>query len=587
MKSVTSKKITLLVAVFLIGLSATIAISAVVSGQSLTRETVEKVERGTAMEANRINYWFEEQVNFVLMLSRDYHYLGGYTDDYLAGYLGSHLAAHTEYLDVYIGLPSGRGIFGGGWDPHNPQSGDYDPTWIAYERDWYMGAVADAAKPFITSLYIDAEIGSMVISFAKAVLNADGSVACVVACDVRLNDLQEIVLHTDVAEKSGAFVTDADGLILVHQDLQYEPQVDEDENEFFWDIAEIEGGIYAPLTGLTGANDDHLKIKCEDSVTRYFMMSVIDATGWKLYTSVPTGVVSAGTRSMLFIVIPIAVVVMLIALAISVVVTKSTDKVLGAASVELNNATASIIAASKDLAESSNSLAESSNEQAASIEETSATMNETTSMIAQTTNSTREVLGLTQQTSSSADAGMGDVGHLIDFISKLSDSSRDIANIIDTIQSIAMQTTILALNASVEAARAGESGKAFMVVAEEVRTLALQSDEAVKNTTAIIENNIELTNQGIESSKKVNESFNLIAEQIRKIEQFVNDITTASDEQSKGIYQINLAMSRMEQVTQSNAAISEQSAASADSLQAQAEVLRSLSDKLKVLVGNA
>ena len=168
---------------------------------------------------------------------------------------------------------------------------------------------------------------------------------------------------------------------------------------------------------------------------------------------------------------------------------------------------------------------------------------------------------------------------------EINTSSRKIADIISVIDGIAFQTNILALNAAVEAARAGEAGAGFAVVADEVRNLAQRCAAAAKETAAKIEDRVKKSQQGAQISADVAKSFTEIQSQVRKLDQLVAEIASASTEQSQGIVQVNTAVSRMDKVTQNNAASAEESASASEELNAQAASLQEVVGELQVLVG--
>jgi methyl-accepting chemotaxis protein len=166
-------------------------------------------------------------------------------------------------------------------------------------------------------------------------------------------------------------------------------------------------------------------------------------------------------------------------------------------------------------------------------------------------------------------------------------SSDEVAKIVKNIDEIAFQTNILALNAAVEAARAGEAGAGFAVVAEEVRNLAQRSAQAARETSGRIEDAINKTGHGVEVSGKVARSLKEIIEKARIVDDLVGQIAAASNEQAQGISQVNLAVTAMDKVTQSNAATAEESASASQELNSQAVIQKAAVDELLALVGGA
>ena len=233
----------------------------------------------------------------------------------------------------------------------------------------------------------------------------------------------------------------------------------------------------------------------------------------------------------------------------------------------------------------SQTLAEGSSEQAASLEETSSSLEEMASMTKRNSENAQKANELAKQARNAADKGVGDMETMNQAMEAIKASSDDIAKIIKTIDEIAFQTNILALNAAVEAARAGEAGMGFAVVADEVRNLAQRSAQAAKETAAKIEGAITKTGQGVEISRKVAESLNEIVAKARQVDELAAEVAGASREQTSGISQINVAVGQMDKVTQSNAANAEESAAAAQELNAQANVMRESVAELMQLVG--
>jgi len=241
--------------------------------------------------------------------------------------------------------------------------------------------------------------------------------------------------------------------------------------------------------------------------------------------------------------------------------------------------------AAAQVAGTSKSLADGASAQAASIEETGASLEVLATMTQRNAEHASKSTVLAREARSAADRGAEDVQVMDMAMMALKSSSSDISKIIKTIDEIAFQTNILALNAAVEAARAGQAGAGFAVVAEEVRRLAQRSAQAARETATKIEGAIQNSAQGIEISVKVAEVLNEIVDKTRKVDELVAEVASASQEQTQGIKQINAAVMEVDRVTQSNAANSEESSASAAELQAQAEVMQQAVNELMCLVG--
>lgn len=243
-----------------------------------------------------------------------------------------------------------------------------------------------------------------------------------------------------------------------------------------------------------------------------------------------------------------------------------------------------VSAASVQLAAASQQLAAGNEQQAAAIQETSATLEETSSMVLQNAENSRQAATLSSQAKQAADKGNEDMAQAMASMAELKKSTDQIAKIIKVIDNIAFQTNILALNAAVEAARAGEAGMGFAVVAEEVRNLAQRSAQAASDTAAIIETNIELFELNMGGAKQVSEALGEIATLSKKVNELVDEVAAATQEQSQGITQINKAISQIDQATQENAASSEESASASEQLNAQAAAMKEIVADLVLVV---
>ncbi len=253
---------------------------------------------------------------------------------------------------------------------------------------------------------------------------------------------------------------------------------------------------------------------------------------------------------------------------------------------ELHQVSESSAGSAEQVSAASRNLAEGANAQAASLERTSASLKELFSITKRNAENAQQANDLAKQAREAADKGMAHMEGMSTAMRAIKGSSDDVAKIIKTIDEIAFQTNILALNAAVEAARAGEAGKGFAVVAEEVRHLAQRSAQAAKETAVKIENAISNTTQGVAITSQVAQSLRDIVVRARQVNELASGVAGASQEQTRGITQINAAVGQVDRVTQNNAASAEQTAAAAEKLNAQTDGMRRAVDDLMRLVGD-
>ncbi len=266
-------------------------------------------------------------------------------------------------------------------------------------------------------------------------------------------------------------------------------------------------------------------------------------------------------------------------------VIRGVNRGLNQTAASLTRGSAQIAAAAGQVASSSQSLAEGSSTQAASLEEISSSMEQLASMTKRNADNAQSGKTSAGQARSAAEAGAAEMERMQAAMNAIQQSSSDISKIIKTIDEIAFQTNILALNAAVEAARAGEAGAGFAVVADEVRSLAQRSALAAKETADKIADACTRSTQGVALSVKVSAGLQQILEKSREVDRLVTEVATASNEQSEGITQVNMAVGQMDKVTQSNAATAEETASAAEELNAQSEELRNAAALLAAMVG--
>ncbi len=233
-------------------------------------------------------------------------------------------------------------------------------------------------------------------------------------------------------------------------------------------------------------------------------------------------------------------------------------------------ATESITSAASEISQGNTDLSQRTEEQASSLEETASSMEQLTSTVKQNADNARQANQLANGARDQAEQGGSVVQKAVDAMAEINSASKKIADIIGVIDEIAFQTNLLALNAAVEAARAGEQGRGFAVVASEVRNLAQRSASAAKEIKSLISDSVEKVGEGSKLVDRSGETLTEIVNSVKKVSDIVAEIAAASQEQSIGIEQVNKAITQLDEVTQQNAALVEEAAAAAESLDDQA-----------------
>ncbi|MCL5497663.1 methyl-accepting chemotaxis sensory transducer with Cache sensor [Phytobacter palmae] len=498
------------------------------------------------------------------------------------------IAQATGFINVYVGYASKTAKFS------NPDGvpADYDPT----IRPWYQQA-AKADAPIVTAPYVDAGSGKLVVTFAVPV-KENGTLKAVVAGDVSMDSVVANVQGIKPTPNSSGLLLNSDGSVIAANDgkLTLKPFGEAIRDVQF---ADLQAG--KPVTGLFAGAE------------KAFLATKVNGTNWLLVVALDSADSTAGLRAQLkasavslivLVVLAGALMHWIVATMLKRLITirdamnaissgtddlsqrlpeQGNDEVaqiahafnafsdkLSVVMVKLRDSSNSVQQAAQEIAAGNQDLSERTEQAASSLRETASAVEQITASVALSTDSAAQANDQAHTASEAASRGGKVVSQAISTMQSIEVASAKIGDITSVIDGIAFQTNILALNASVEAARAGEQGRGFAVVAGEVRNLASRSAQAAKEIKSLIDSTTDSVATGSRYVRLAGESMGEIVSSIDSVSVIMREITVATNEQMKGIQEINHAVIDLDRMVQQNAELVIQSAAAAGALQEQA-----------------
>jgi methyl-accepting chemotaxis protein len=504
--------------------------------------------------------------------------------------------SHPDLQYVYVGTKWGGYVQ---WPKGKFTSDHYDPR----ERPWFTQGMQAAGDVRRTPAYANSGGDkNVIISFVRTVQDAQGKALGVLGMDISLDGFAKTIQQVRFGETGYLMVVEDSGTVLVDpSNPAHNFKALKDLGDGYSDLAGFDGGTHSIV----------IDGKSFDSV-----IYTSPQLGWKYIGLIPHAEMMASANRLSAILIGAGLLALVVALTLTTALGRrltaplrqvsdgmqdiasgdgdltqrlpvTSEDEVGVLAVQFNAFVEKLNGVLLDVRANSETLRVATGEisagnadlsarteqQAAALQETAASMEELTAAVKQNAESARHASSLAADASAVARRSNDVVERVVDTMSDISQSSSRIADITGIIEGIAFQTNILALNAAVESARAGEHGRGFAVVASEVRSLAQRSSSAAKEIKDLIGASVDKIQQGSVLATEAGRTMSEVTHAVGQVTSIMGEIAAASDEQSRGIAQVNLAITQMDDVTQQNAALVEEAAAASRSLEDQGRQL--------------
>ena len=513
-------------------------------------------------------------------------------------------STHPDYVEIFAGTRWGGFVT----SDLSTVKGGYNPT----KRPWYADAVNAGGESLISKAYLSTS-GENVISAVKAYKDSSGRVLGAAGIDINLSRLTEIINNLKIGKTGFLILTESDGIILAY------PGKKEILSK---NISEL--GI-AELTEGIKQNTSTFYFKLEGKERMAHVMTS-GRTGWKIIGVLEESEITAGARMLRYIIYIAGIIFTMagvtagyfLAKRISEPITEAAETLnktaegdfrnkintvyelrsdeIGTLAASFNkfitnqsasmkqvlNAANTVKSASNEINSGNQNLSQRTQEQASTLEQVTGNLEEITASLQMNTRNFDQADSNSKTTLGVVREGETAIEETIDAMQQITNSSKEIGEIIQVVNDIAFQTNLLALNAAVEAARAGDAGRGFAVVASEVRNLAVRTADSSKKIEVLIKESLERVQKGDMLVQKSGEILKGIVSNTKETSEIIVEIALAMREQSAAIEQIQVAVNQLNDVTQQNAALGEELTANSDSMNSEAEELADMVSRFKI-----